>query len=70
MPATGCRACSLTTNEFHAAMSGRGSAVTMTVSSMSDTTPNRTSGADHEHAGLNRSPPSTDISSVCQPGSS
>ena len=54
MPGTGWRACSSTTNEFHAARSGRGSAVTMTVSSTSETTPKRTSEPDDEHARLDR----------------
>lgn len=70
MPGTGCRACSFTTNEFHAASSGRGSAVTMTVSSTSDTMPNVTSGPTTNTRVSTGSPPSTDISSVCQPAGS
>ena len=70
MPGTGWRACSSTTKEFHAARSGRGSAVTMTVSSTSDTTPKRTSGPTTNTRVSTGSPPSTDIVSVCHPGSS
>ena len=70
IPATGCRACSSMTKEFHAASRGRGSAVTMTVSSTSDTTPNRMSGPTMKTWLSIGSPPSTDIVRVCQPGSS
>ena len=45
MPGVGVRACSSSTNEFHAASSGRGSAVTTTVSSMSETSPMFASGS-------------------------
>ena len=45
MPGTAVRACSSSTNVFHAASSGRGSAVTMTVSSMSERMPKRTAGS-------------------------
>ena len=45
IPGVVARACSLTTKVCQAASSGRGSAVTITVSSMSETTPNRVSGS-------------------------
>ena len=45
MPGVGVRACSFSTNVFQAASSGRGSAVTMTVSSMSETTPKGAAGS-------------------------
>ena len=61
MPGTGWRACSSTTKEFHAARSGRGRAVTMTVSSTSETTPKRTSGPTTNTRVSTGSPPSTDI---------
>ena len=57
-------------DEFHAASSGRGSAVTMTVSSTSDTTPKRTSEPTTKVRVSTGSPPSTDMVNVCQPGSS
>ena len=49
MPGTGRRACSSSTNVFHAANSGRGSAVTMTVSSTSETMPKSHIGVHDEH---------------------
>jgi hypothetical protein len=45
MPGTTRRACSSRTNVFHAAISGRGSIVSMTVSSMSLTSPRAASGS-------------------------
>ena len=45
MPGVGMRACSSSTKVFQAARSGRGSMVTMTVSSTSESTPNVTEGS-------------------------
>ena len=70
MPGTGCRACSSSTNEFQAARKGRGRAVTMTVSSMSLTTPKRTSDPTMKTRVSVGSLPCTDIVIVCQPGAS
>ena len=70
MPGTGWRACSSTTNEFQAASSGRGRAVTMTVSSTSLTTPKRTSEPTTNTRVSVGSLPSTVIVTVCHPGGS
>src|SRR5690606_26817203 len=70
MPGTGARACSSSTKEFHAAMNGRGRAVTMTVSSTSHTTPKCSPSATTNTVASTGSRPSTDIVNVCQPGSS
>ena len=70
IPGTGWRACSFTTKEFHAASRGRGRAVTITVSSTSETTPKRTSDPTMNTRVSTGSLPSTDIDSVCHPAGS
>ena len=54
---------------FHAASNGRGSAVTMTVSSMSDTTPKRMSGARTRTGASTGAAPSRCSRTLRQPGS-
>jgi hypothetical protein len=54
---------------FHAASIGRGSAVTMTVSSMSDTTAKRTSGARMRTGASTGSAPARSSRTLRHPGS-
>ena len=68
MPGTALRACSSRTNVFQAASSGRGSAVTMTVSSMSETTPKLTAGSTIRTGASTGSAPSVLSRTVAQPG--
>ena len=70
MPGTAVLACSSRTNVFHAASSGRGSAVTITVSSMSETTPNFIAGSTTRIGASTDSAPSVLSRTVAQPGSS
>ena len=67
MPGTERRACSSSTKVFHAARNGRGNAVTMTVSSMSETIPNRTLASTTKIGAVTAVPPSTTRRISCQP---
>jgi hypothetical protein len=58
------------TNVFHAASSGRGSAVTMTVSSMSEMSPNFMPGSTTRIGASTGSAPSVLSRTQLQPGSS
>ena len=68
MPGVVARACSLTTKVCQAASSGRGRAVTITVSSMSDTIPKRSSGSTTKHVRRGDVEPSELSPIWCQPG--
>ena len=70
MPGVAIRARSLSTKVFHRARKGRGSAVTITVSSMSDTIPNLVSGPMTRMLAFTASVPSARSVAVCQPGDS
>ncbi len=69
MPGTAMRACSSRTNVFHAASSGRGSAVTITVSSMSEIRPNFTAGSITRIGASTGAAPSQCRRTLAQPGS-
>ena len=70
MPGVATRACSSRTNEFQAANSGRGSAVTTTVSSTSDKSPNSQEASTTNTRALTSGEPSAERVTVCHPGPS
>ena len=70
MPGTGLRVLVWRTHEFQAASIARGSHVTMTVSSMSETSPIRASGETMSTRAVAGSASSASITTSFQPGSS
>ncbi|CPU63706.1 Uncharacterised protein [Mycobacteroides abscessus] len=68
MPGTGTRALECRTNVFHAAMNGRGTAVTIAVSSMSETTPSRRPSATTNTRPVAVAPAEVRNETSCQPG--